>query len=515
MTIDTVPPAAPSALVLDPATDSGVKGDDITNIARPQINGQGIAGDTVTLYDGATIVGSGGVNSAGSWQIVSSSLANGTHNLTATQTDAAGNASVASAPLSLAIDTIPPVAPSGLALDSSTDSGVKGDGSTNVARPEIDGHGAAGDTITLYDGTTLIGSGIVGGTGDWQIITSALPFGANALSATETDAAGNVSASSAVLPLNILKPSVPADLYGTGLSDLVFQNANTGQIEGWELNGTSVIANGVIGTPSGSGWKVAASSDLNGDGRADLILQNAGTGQIVGWEMNGTSIIASGAIGMPSDSSWTLVGAGDLNGDGHTDLLLQNAGTGQVQDWETSGTNVIHSADIGTPSDAGWKLAGIADLNGDGCSDLIFQNAASGEVWAWEMNGTSVIAGADIGTPSDASWKLAAVGSLRGRAHRPDFSKRQQRPGLGLGNERHFGHRRRRHRNAQQPELEVDGPRQPEQQRTPRACVSECERRAGLGLGDERDLHRRRRQHWLARLRLASHHRVSEGTPVG
>ncbi len=48
------PPAAPSGLALAAGSDSGVKGDDITNVTKPVITGTGVAGDTVTLYDGAT-----------------------------------------------------------------------------------------------------------------------------------------------------------------------------------------------------------------------------------------------------------------------------------------------------------------------------------------------------------------------------------------------------------------------------------------------------------------------------
>jgi hypothetical protein len=311
----------------------------------------------------------------------------------------------------------PPDAPSGLILDPSTDSGVKGDNITNVTRPQIDGSGFAGDTVTLYDGTTVVGTGVVDSTGSWQIVTSVLASGAHRLTAIETDSVGNVSASSAPLSLNILNLAVPDDLDGNGLSDLVLQNASTGQIQGWEMNGTSVIASGVIGTPSSLAWQLAGIGDLNGDGYADLVLQNRSTGQVQGWEMNGTSVISSGMIGTPNGVAWQISGVGDLNRDGYADLVLQNTSTGQVQGWEMNGTSVTASGVIGTPSDPSWKLAGVGDLNGDGYSDLIFQNTNSGQVWAWEMNGTSVIASGSIGTPSDNSWKLAAVGSLRGDGH--------------------------------------------------------------------------------------------------
>ncbi len=50
------PPAAPATPFLTAASDSGVKGDNITNIATPVIRGTGVPGDTVTLLDGVTPV---------------------------------------------------------------------------------------------------------------------------------------------------------------------------------------------------------------------------------------------------------------------------------------------------------------------------------------------------------------------------------------------------------------------------------------------------------------------------
>src|SRR5262249_10320650 len=163
-------------------------------------------------------------------------------------------------------------------LDPSTDSGVKGDSITTITAPQIDGKGTAGDTITLYDGTTVVGTGPVSGDGTWAITTDVLPVGTHSLSATQTDSAGNMSIGRAARAITLAKPPAPEDLDCHGVSDLVFQNSSTGQVEGWELNGASVIASGVIGNPGNASWKLVGSHDLNGDGHADLLFQNAGNG---------------------------------------------------------------------------------------------------------------------------------------------------------------------------------------------------------------------------------------------
>ena len=90
--LSDAPPAAPSAPVLAAASDSGTKGDRITNIATPLITGTGVAGDTITLLDGATSVGSAVVTAAGTWSITAATLVEGLNVLTATQSDALGNA---------------------------------------------------------------------------------------------------------------------------------------------------------------------------------------------------------------------------------------------------------------------------------------------------------------------------------------------------------------------------------------------------------------------------------------
>jgi hypothetical protein len=111
-TVDTTAPAAPSTPDMTAATDSGTSGtDNITNDTTPDFTGTAEANSTVTLFDGATQVGSTTANGSGSWTITSSALTNGTHSMTAKATDAAGNTSSASGALSVTIDTNAPTLP--------------------------------------------------------------------------------------------------------------------------------------------------------------------------------------------------------------------------------------------------------------------------------------------------------------------------------------------------------------------------------------------------------------------
>ncbi|OHV96991.1 hypothetical protein AKG95_11575, partial [Janthinobacterium lividum] len=102
VTVDTSV-AAPATPTLDAGSDSGASNaDGITRVTTPVISGTAEAGSTVTLYDsdGVTVLGTT-VATGGVWSITSSTLAQGTHTLTAKAVDIAGNASAVSGSLQL------------------------------------------------------------------------------------------------------------------------------------------------------------------------------------------------------------------------------------------------------------------------------------------------------------------------------------------------------------------------------------------------------------------------------
>ena len=200
--------------MLAAASDTGVQGDGITSDTTPTITGTGTVGDTVTLMDGSTVIGSAVVAPDGTWSITSAALAPGMHSLTATQTEVAGNASAASPALSLTIDTAAPVTPGALALAAGSDSGNVGDNVTNVTTPTITGTGTAGDSVTLYDGNSVVGTETVAANGTWSITTGMLASGSNSLTAIQTDVAGNMSAASTALGVTIdsVPPAAPGAL---------------------------------------------------------------------------------------------------------------------------------------------------------------------------------------------------------------------------------------------------------------------------------------------------------------
>lgn len=193
------------------SSDSGSSStDNTTSVTTPTITGGGAEpGATVTLYDtnGVTVLGTATADGSGNWSIISSSLSDGQHTLTAKVTDTSGNTSSASNGLTLTVDSTAPTASGGPVLDSASDSGRSStDNITNVTTPTIKGSGAEpGATVTLYDtdGTTVLGRATADGAGHWSITSSPLSEGQHTLTTKVTDTAGNTGSASSGLTVTI------------------------------------------------------------------------------------------------------------------------------------------------------------------------------------------------------------------------------------------------------------------------------------------------------------------------
>lgn len=149
-------------------------------------------------------------------------------------------------------------APADLALTPASDSGISDtDDITNIALPVITGTGTDGSTVTLFDGTTVIGTGAVTG-GIWSIAaTTPLAEGNNAVTATQTDSNADVSVASTALNvmLDTVPPNVTAALVANALDShsggIVFNQTIAG---GGDPNATVTITEGanVVATEQAS-----------------------------------------------------------------------------------------------------------------------------------------------------------------------------------------------------------------------------------------------------------------------
>jgi Ca2+-binding RTX toxin-like protein len=162
------------------------------------VSGTGVAGDTITLYDGGTAIGSANVGGNGTWSVSVTFTSGGAHALTATQAPAPGSASAASAPYT--VNVAVPGAPAITAAAAQPHAG----------QYTVSGTGVAGDTITLFDGGTAIGSANVGGNGTWSVSVTFTSGGAQSLTATQSSAPEIAGAASAPYTVNVAVPGAPA-----------------------------------------------------------------------------------------------------------------------------------------------------------------------------------------------------------------------------------------------------------------------------------------------------------------
>jgi len=218
--VDTLAPAAP--VITGPADGALVN-------ASPLVSGTGETGARVVVADeGGHTVCSATVTD-GAWSCPSH-LADGDHALTAVQTDPAGNVSPSSHPVNVSVDTLVPAAPviTGPA-----------DGALLTASPLVSGTGETGARVVVTDegGHTVCSATVTDGA--WSC-PSHLADGDHALTAVQTDPAGNVSPSSH--PVNVsVDTLVPAAPVITGPAEGTLTNSSAVVVAGTGEPRASVV----------------------------------------------------------------------------------------------------------------------------------------------------------------------------------------------------------------------------------------------------------------------------------
>ena len=268
---------APVISTVTPDTASPTDG--ITSANVLTVAGTAPANATVKVYDGANLVGSVVAGANGTWTVITTALPDGTHNFTATATDASNNTSAASSAKNVIVDTTTPVTAT-ISLQS-VDSGTAGDNITNVKVVSLTGVAEINSTITISDGAAVLGSAVanaegvwnlvidmsddqaaalagsgigdnLGVTGDapnqtqgWAFTTNPLADGVHNFTVTSTDAAGNVSAVSALnVTIDTVAPNAPVITGNSVVNTNHVQLAGTAEAGSTVklLDGTTVLA---------------------------------------------------------------------------------------------------------------------------------------------------------------------------------------------------------------------------------------------------------------------------------
>jgi len=361
-TLDTTPPAVAGVPALAPDSDSGSAGDGVTRFQRVVLSGTAEALAEVTLYDsvGGSVIGTVRADARGAWQVMTSALADGDHAITVRQTDGAGNTSAPGAVLALTIDSTAPAAP-----DAPRLAGAAGAGGL---APTITGSAEAHAMVTLYDGAFVIGRASADALGTWSVPTT-LGYGSHALTVVQADAAGNVSAPSTALALEIVAaPTAP----GTPVTPAIPGTL----VDGMPVQLTQVTLPGSV---AGSAVSVpivsAGRSETSGaSGVADIPLATGAAGTLLLAQLApGYGLSASGANVSVASGIELLIASIKAATPTHA-AADQGHLTGNGQDFlaglAASGTLLVQTVKpvSAGPLDGMLTLSGPADATSDATS---------------------------------------------------------------------------------------------------------------------------------------------------
>ena len=308
------------------STDSGVAGDRVTNDNSLTLTGAAPANSTVKVFDGSTLIATATASSSGVWSLTTNALANGSHSLTATATNS-GATSAASTPLSVMIDTVAPAAPKIVASTSAVD----------LAKTHVEaltGTAEAKSTVTIFDGTTKVGTATANASGAWTYTTAPLSLGSHNFTATATDVAGNTGVASSATVVTVAAASG-----GINFTDLTQSRLGVTKIQG-KADPGDVIALYDGSKPLGS---VTARDD--GSWTFKKLGLSDSVHIITAEEVNGSGQVVSkstGAAILGSKRGDTLTGtAGNdvfLGKDGEdTFAFAQNFGADVIRDFDADG----------------------------------------------------------------------------------------------------------------------------------------------------------------------------------
>ena len=372
---------------------------------------------TLTLNDGgiATYTGGSGSNALtfsytiAAGQNIANLAATAVNLNSATVKDGAGNA----ANLSLSgltqsgpqIDTTPPPTPN-IISDKVIGKRVVLSGT----------EAESGTTISIYDGTSLLGTTTTGAKGTWVYTTGPLTNGAHVFTATATDAAGNVSAPSSPYDPNIgAGPTITAAPIQIGTQFYIYNSAGSGIALSYA--GTSVTVGGFAAwTP------IAATQTASG---YDIAWQNASTGQYTAWTTDSNGNYTGNLFGAVSGNSYALESLEstfnqDLNGDGVTGLnplVIQTdtSALGSTSLAQIGNNYFLFAAGGTTGPELQYNGAAVTSGKFGGWNPIGAVQTASGYDVAWQWSNSNLFT--VWTTDSNGNYTGNLIGAVSGNSY--------------------------------------------------------------------------------------------------
>jgi Right handed beta helix region/FG-GAP-like repeat len=204
--------------------------------------------------------------------------------------------------------------------------------------------------------------------------------------------------------------SAMADFNGDGKTDILWQNPQTNELLMWQMDNVQIIATEFLPTQSTSPlWQVVAVSDFNGDRKADLLWQNRQTGRVDRWTMDGTTVQTQQTLLESGDRNWEVMAAEDFVGGAASDIFWYNSQNGLSGLWEMENAQVKRSP-VFPVGDRAWKPEASKDMTGDGKADVFWRNPNNGAVSLWqfglgEASNRINLAATALNTGTDPTWR--------------------------------------------------------------------------------------------------------------
>ena len=420
-------PATPTVTSFSP--DNGTASDGYTNANSLTLTGTASANTKVEVFDGSAELGATTVNGTGAWSYTTPTLSDGTQSFTAKDVGSAGNASAASAALTVTVVSAATLTQAGNTFDVST---------------------PASDPVLKYDGADVT----AGEFGTWVPIAAVKTASGYDVAWTETNAdvytvwttdingnytgnligavAGNSTTWASLAPIfgaasSLSRTVIQTDsstslieignqfyLDSSGGSDpaLKYENANftAGQFGGWTPIGAVQTASGY-----------------------DVAWKNTTSGQYTVWTTDSNGNYSGNLIGAVSGTSTALealepIFDQNLNGDGKlTSTVTQTDGSTKltkVADQVSSAyylnsTNGLgpalkyQSADVTGGEFGAWTPIGAVQTASG--YDVAWKNTANGQYTVWTTDSNGDYTGNLIGTVSGTSTTLESLEPVFGQ----------------------------------------------------------------------------------------------------
>lgn len=187
-------------LALSPGSDTGDSGTDrLTRYAIPTLAGKAPAKVRITIMDGDRAIATVTASAKGTWKKQLPRMRDGVHRLAL-----AGFGITKSPTLAVTVDTEKPKTPT-IGLAAGSDRGVsRQDRMTNDTRPTLSGRTSAGAVVAIRSRGEAVGTARADGKGRWRYKAAALAAGMHRFVAVAADRAGNVSAASRALEVEVV-----------------------------------------------------------------------------------------------------------------------------------------------------------------------------------------------------------------------------------------------------------------------------------------------------------------------